>query len=99
MTTMTARELLRAEYGDSPNFMTPHVLGRGKLARTVAYELSTGMDFEHEPMYGVSIVFQTHEGVTDRVHTTHFLGSDSFTGPNARNEARSYIAALKQGHA
>lgn len=53
---LTAAEILTMEYGDSPNFMTPHVLKRGKLARHWAYELSWGRGFHQERIYGVSVV-------------------------------------------
>jgi len=56
---MSPEEILKKEYGDSKNFLTPWVLGRGALGDYAAYELSrtigNGMDGKH-PFYGVSVV-------------------------------------------
>lgn len=61
MTTLDARTIIKHEYGDSKNFMTPHVIRMGKIAPHMAYELSWGdaMFLEIHPngrMYGVSVV-------------------------------------------
>ena len=63
----TAREILRAEYGSARNFMTPHVITRGKLARSVAYELSSGNGREWgTSIFGVSVVRVREDGSTER---------------------------------
>jgi hypothetical protein len=66
-TTPTAREILRREYGDSRNFMAPNVITRGKLSRSVAYELAWGDGIEHgTKVYGVSVVRLHEDGTTER---------------------------------
>jgi len=66
-TTLTAREILRIEYGDSRNFLTPHVISRGKLTRLIAYELSSGSGLElGTSIYGVSVVCVLDDGTTER---------------------------------
>ena len=64
---LTAREILYREYGDAPNFMTPDVLEVGKLHPCVAFEVSKGRGFEHEPIYGVSVVRLRCDGTTKRL--------------------------------
>ena len=64
---LTAREILHREYGDAPNFMTPDVLEVGKLHPCVAFEVSKGTGFEHEPIYGVSVVRLRCDGTTKRL--------------------------------
>jgi hypothetical protein len=65
----SARELLQMEYGSSRNFLTPHVIARGKLTRTVAYELSSGSGQEPgTSIYGVSVVRLHGDGTTERDH-------------------------------
>jgi hypothetical protein len=64
--TLNARELLRLEYGDSRNFMTPHRIAIGKLGRDAAYELSAGEGLEPgSKLYGVSVV-RLVDGETQR---------------------------------
>jgi hypothetical protein len=66
-TTLTAREILRLEYGDSRNFLTPHRIAVGKLARHIAYELSSGSGIEPgTSIYGVSVVRLHDDGTTER---------------------------------
>ncbi len=90
---LPAREVLRREYGDSKNFITPHVLGIGWIEPgRVAYELSTGTDFDHAPMYGVSLVRLNPDGRTERLGE-----SKCFTGQDAREQARRYIRDQKRG--
>jgi hypothetical protein len=63
---LTAREILRREYGRSRNMMTPDVLKIGKLGRDAAYELSCGSGFEPgTTIYGVSVV-RMYDGTTER---------------------------------
>lgn len=65
-TTLSARELLRREYGDSRNFLTPHRIAIGKLDRETAYELSAGEGIEPGTrLYGVSVV-RVVGGATER---------------------------------
>jgi len=86
---MEAQELIEREYGQSKNFMTPHVLGRGWISETIAYELSTGSGFNHQPIYGVSLVEDLGDGHTSRRH-------DLSKGGFSREEARAYIRSLKR---
>jgi hypothetical protein len=81
-TTLTARELLRLEYGDSRNFLTPHVIARGKLDKLSAYELSAGEGIEPGTrLYGVSVV-RLVDGETER----DFESSACFSSLEAANE-------------
>lgn len=54
--TMTAREMVKAAYGDSKNFMTPNVVKYGKLDKDTAFELSSGRGFKGETIYGLTVV-------------------------------------------
>jgi hypothetical protein len=68
-TYLSAREILRREYGTSRNFLTPHVVTRGKLAPHVAYELSSGPGLEiGSTIFGVSVVRIDDDGTTERLH-------------------------------
>ena len=88
---MKARDLIRREYGASRNFITPRILGYGKLGRNVAYELSVGNAILQQGlMYGVSIVGEDDRGGTYR----SFDFSQSFY---SREEAIAYINGLKRG--
>ncbi len=66
--SMTAREIIHKEYGESKNFMTPNNRRYGKVhgAPDVAYEVSEGTDFNHNKIYGVSIVRVWADGTTER---------------------------------
>lgn len=53
---ISAREILRREYGTSKNFMTPEIIKTGKINRKTAYEISKGTGFKNEPVFGLTIV-------------------------------------------
>lgn len=90
MSALTAREIIKREYGDSKNFMTPGIIRRGKMCRNIAYELSGGTGFEHESIYGVSIVMiDESTGKTERLYNdSHMFHS--------LDEASAYIEDYKQ---
>tara|TARA_Y100000034_G_scaffold25948_1_gene30988 strand:+ start:870 stop:1214 length:345 start_codon:yes stop_codon:yes gene_type:complete len=90
MKTLTAREIINQEYGNSKNFMTPHVIKRGKAHRNIAYELSSGEGFNHEPIYGVSIAM-----IDENTRKTKRLYNDSHMF-NSLAEAKVYINDYKQ---
>ena len=86
------RDLLRAEFGSGPNFMTPTIMRVGWIAskgRQVAYELSRGTGFQQEPIYGVSLVAATDDGGTDRLHDLSRMFFDAAL-------AEDFIASLKK---
>ena len=64
--TLTARKIIRMEYGDSKNFMTDRVLKMGKINKNMAYELSSGRGFTNDTIYGISIVELLADGKTKR---------------------------------
>ena len=87
----SARELLRAEYGDGKNVMTPHRLSTGKIGPRFAWEIASGTGFNHDPLYGVSIVQELDGGTTTR-------RTDLSTCFPSIGAARAYIADLKDRH-
>ena len=90
--TKTAREILRMEYGTSPNFMTPTVLKVGMINPNVAYELSTGRGLFDQDLFGVSVVtYFPSTDTTDR----HAIESKSFQSIDA---AEGYISGLIRNH-
>lgn len=92
MTTLTAREIIRKEYGDSKNFMTPTVLEVGKISVNRAYEISSGEAFlSPERIYGVSIVdYDPETGKTERKYSPI---SEMF---HSLQEANDHVKALKE---
>ena len=54
--TLTARQIINKEYEGGKNFMTPHVTECEKINLYFAYEISQGEGFDHERIYGVSVV-------------------------------------------
>ena len=65
---MRAQQLIRKEFGNSKNFMTPKILEYGWIVdNRIAYELSTGEGFDHEPIFGVSLVRCMPSGKTERI--------------------------------
>jgi hypothetical protein len=91
-TSLTAREILRREYGDSRNFLTPHVMTRGKLTRLVAYELSSGAGLElGSTIYGVSVVRLHKDGTTERDNEA----SACFSSLERANEYVEHLRAVE----
>ena len=89
----TPAQVLRTEYGTSPNFMTPKRLRIGWTRKgEEAYELSSGRGFEGETIYGVSLV---------RVVTTPagVKGTERGDGKccHSMREADEFIASRKGG--
>ena len=89
---LTARQIIRRKHGESRNFMTPRILGYGRLAPNVAYELSTGSGFlDPNPIYGVSVVAVFHRAPAKRLDEK----SKCFAGPKARTAVRAYLDDLR----
>lgn len=85
---MTPREIIRAEYGDSRNFITPHRLGIGALP-SGAYELSTGTGIDRGLLYGVSVVWLNDDGSTER-------DTSACMSFHSRAAAQAHIRRLKR---
>jgi hypothetical protein len=85
--SMTPKQVIKAEYGNSKNFMTPHVLDTGWCGKLRAFELSTGEGFGGTPIYGVSVVQLHADGSTERCYDL----SQVFATARV---ARQYIADL-----
>ena len=62
---MTALEIIEQEYGNAPNIMTPRRVRVGLIRADLAYEISSGEGFDHEPIWGLSIV-EEKDGKTAR---------------------------------
>jgi len=86
---MTAKQIVKKEYGNSKNFMTPHILRYGMISENVAYELSEGTGIEHETIYGLSVVVIDEAGTTTREHSLS-KKLDSL------EEAERYIEELRE---
>jgi len=83
---MTAREILRAAYGDSRNFMTPHIIQVGKLHPRIAHELSVN---GRGDLWGVSLVrWEPTERKAVRLY-------DYSTAFRTREEAEAYLEDLR----
>jgi hypothetical protein len=63
--TRSAREIIKAEYGDSKNFITPYSIKTGKINKNLAYEISYGFGMDNNKLYGLTIV-EDIEGKTKR---------------------------------
>lgn len=68
-----AKDIIRDEYGDSVNFMTPEplryeVLGSTGDGHSVAVEVSQGTGLAGDALYGASFVLQGPDGETRRLH-------------------------------
>lgn len=86
---MNAKDIVRLEYGDSKNFMTPEVIKYGKISKNLAYELSFGIGLCREDLYGVSVVELLDDGTTRR-------RTDLSKVLNSLKEALDYIEELKE---
>ena len=53
---MEAKSAFLRVYGDSKNFMTPHVMSYGDIGRGLKYELSKGTGIAGQLIIGVTIV-------------------------------------------
>jgi hypothetical protein len=84
---MTPRQVIKAEYGDSKNFMTPNVVKTGWCGKLRAFELSSGEGIMGGRIYGVSVVQLREDGTTERCYDL----SQVFDSIRAANE---YIAEL-----
>lgn len=94
---MNARDIIKAEYGDSKNFITPHVIKIVSIVRgRVAAELSHGRGIEPGTwVVGVSVASVDEEGNSTREHEL----STSFSAPTygkALRQAESYIDDLRE---
>lgn len=85
----SANEILRKEYGDSRNFMTPNKVKVGKIAPNIAFELSSGKGIGDTPLFGVSVASIDEKGNTKR----EFDLSKSF---GSNKNAEKHIIKLKE---
>lgn len=87
--SLTAENIIQAEYGGSKNFMTPDVIEYRKIDELTAYELSEGEGFiTGDKLVGVSIA--SYDPETETTKREYEL-SDSF---NSVSQARKYIDKL-----
>ena len=85
---MEARELIKMEYGNSHNFITPHIISYGWIIKDkVTYELSQGYGIKGERIYGLSIV---------KWNGTTSIRSDLGGIFYNRDEIKQYIKQLKR---
>jgi hypothetical protein len=63
--TKTAREIIKTEYGNSRNLITPYRIKVGKINKNLAYEISYGFGIDHNKICGLTIV-EDIEGKTKR---------------------------------
>ena len=87
---LSAREIFRKRYSQgAKNFMTPHIVGYGKINCNVAYELSSGRGFENDTIYGVTVL-----SFNPKKQTTRSLHDASKGGFSSKVKAESYIGGL-----
>lgn len=92
----SAAEILKKEYGNSKNIMTPHILGRGKISPAIAYELSEGTGIEREPIFGLTLVKVTDTKESWTNFTTERMDESKMF--RSKDEAKSYIKQLRKEH-
>jgi hypothetical protein len=91
MLALSAKEIFYRKYHGNTNFITPHILQRGKAGRRRAYELSTGTGFEADTLYGVTVLDVTEVDGDYRIERNDGLSKLFF---DERREADEYIANL-----
>lgn len=69
---LTPKQIIRMEYGDSKNFMTPKIRKTAMLVETtekaVAYEISEGRGLNGDKIFGISLVlYDCNSGETERL--------------------------------
>jgi hypothetical protein len=93
MTTLTARQIILKEFGNSRNLITPTVLEVGNISDNTAYEISKGTGIIHDWVYGVTIVdYDPETNTTTRRDHEQENGSCMFY---SLGDAQEYIRQLK----
>ena len=64
MSTMSAREILKIERGDSRNLTTDKIIKNGKINKNTAFELTVENGIYGEPIYCLTIVEIVGENIT-----------------------------------
>lgn len=96
MTTLTASQIIRKEFGNSVNFITPTVLEVGKISENVAYEISKGTGIFNPWVFGVTIVdYDPATDTTKRRESNGNIGDSCMV--YSLKEAQEYINSLKEG--
>ena len=84
-----ASSVIRQHFNCQPNFMTPNVLIRDWLkVDKLAYELSQGLGFYNESVFGVTVVEVKGEQTENRLDLSSLF--------NSKSEAFEYIDSLKR---
>lgn len=78
-------------YNGHKNVFTPHILGYGKISKTLIYEFSSGKDiFSDNKMWGVSILkLEEGEWKNNKELSSAF---------SSAKEAEDYIISLKENN-
>ncbi len=91
-----ADRILRSEYGNSRNMMTPRVHDTGMIDDNTAYEISSGSGIFTNHMVGVSVVYRdpnTFETTRDIDDKSHCFSGDYLH--ETLKEAREYVKELQ----
>jgi len=89
-TKLTAQEIIRLEYGNSKNLMTPTVVSYGKIQGIYAYEISKGRGITDTVIYGLSVVkYDPDHKSTERLYEA----SGCF---NSLDEVRAQVKELRK---
>lgn len=75
------------------NFMTPDVLGYGKLHPRIAYELSSGTGFRNDPICGISIRYEDANGEFKDVGLSQLRSGATYN--EALRHAEQYLDELQ----
>ncbi len=95
---MLARDIIRATYGNSKNFMTPCVVEIVSIKRgEIAAELSYGEGLFDYMMAGVSVARALPDGSAERTDLSRSFCGDTYS--EALAKARQYIDELKESAA
>jgi hypothetical protein len=94
VSALTAREILLRVYGDSKNFMTPHIMEYGKISPELAWELSFGDGVFHGIIWGVTFaaIHPHTDGAGLRYRKFNYMCRGGFL---CRSDALAYIEHVK----
>lgn len=90
-TPSEARDIFLYVFGDSKNFMTPHIERYGVTqAGNYVYEVSSGEGIDRQPLYGVTVI--------DCTGTKPVRDHDKSRSFTSKKEIGAYLRELAKGN-
>jgi hypothetical protein len=90
--TRTAKEIIKAECGNSRNLLTPYRIKIGKISKNLAYEISYGFGIGYNKLCGLTVI----EDMGDETREREDLSGCFFSMEDVKNKIEEIKKTLSR---